>query len=248
MCISAWLQGIGSGTWQNITKICKRLWLSRWEIANHISPVFSNLFYFCQNGVPNLDLCFLEWKQDSSGGPYFPSYRYDADGDAVCPGPGAIDRVWRYSVLMWTREKGAGREDAWASVVLNFLCRPEGKERSKWEPSAAQRGVGARHRSLSLGQTQSPSYSGYSEFSLFSFTPPLLFFLSLILSIDQVHLQQAHPHLPPSSCQSQKSLRAVPVTLFPSHMVSESFPPSAPATSEQPEKLFFRMERTIHAW
>ena len=68
---------------------------------------------------------------------------------------------------------------------LDFLCRLEGKERSKWEPSAAQRGVGARHRSLSLGQTQSPSYSGYSEFSLFSFAPPLLFFLSLILSIDQ---------------------------------------------------------------
>lgn len=62
-----------------------------------------------------------------------------------------------------------------------------------------------------------------------------------------VHLQQAHPHLPPSSCRSQKSLRAVPVTLSPSHMASESFPPSAPATSEQPEKLFFRMEHTIHA-
>lgn len=185
----------------------------------------------------------LQW------GPYFPSYRWDADGDAVCPGPGAIDRVWRYSVLVRTREKGAGREDAWASVVLDFLCRLEGKERSKWEPSAAQRGVGARHRSLSLGQTQSPSYSGYSRvFTLLLRSPSaFLSFPDLEHRSGAVHLQQAHPHLPPSSCRSQKSLRAVPVTLSPSHMASESFPPSAPATSEQPEKLFFRMEHTIHA-
>lgn len=139
---SAWLQSIGSRTWQNIRKICKWLWLSRWETTNHISPAFSNLFYFCQNRVLNLDLCFLSGKSGFSGQSCHPRCRSDLSGDAVDPG---LRRTVAFegAPLGWGYgSKGEDVQILKPDVALSF----QWTEKADWKCSSVGVGVGTGQR------------------------------------------------------------------------------------------------------
>ena len=137
--------------------------------------------------------------------------------------------VWRYSLCMWTREKGAGREDAWAVAAFDSSCRPAGKETSTWRPTAAQ-GEGAWGRAAHL--------SGKGRLFLTELTQ--IFHSSLLLLCFSFFPWSwawtrsgpfpacSSSHLSWQPRGAHRSLLAGPVTLSPSHMVSEHFPPSAP--------------------
>lgn len=155
--------------------------------------------------------------------------------------------VWRYSLCMWTREKGGkGRRLSSCGSRLRVLTRRKGDAHVETRSSAG--GGGAGQSSLSLRQRRIISHKAYSDVSL-SFAPPLLPFLSRILSIDQERSISSKPIL--TSLRTATGVTQVPPRRSrhssPLTHGLRAFPSKCSWTSEQRENLPLRMELTLHA-